>query len=214
MAAFAIVAGCGDETVKKLAEPTSAPKPVTPQEVKQAFSSLLQPFYEYAQKVTSETQVPADYANGLKARLADLTKKYKNEEAGKREIRDAINRFEELLKVSRDASNIPMTLLLCDLVEQLDPASKHVDRFRLWATTLQKRPIVVVRGWYQPLDTPETIIYVFLKVYIPETQQVKSVRVREGEEFDGLKFLKILGKKSGIRLQYVATGDVFDVYGP
>jgi hypothetical protein len=122
--------------------------------------------------------------------------------------------MEKLLIVGRDTPNAPLVLFLCELLETLDPDNTRLDRFRMWATVQENRPIVLVRGWYEPLDVDLPIVYVFVKVYLPESNSVVSKRIREGEEFLGLKFLKILGKKKGIRLEYKATGDVFEVYGP
>lgn len=207
--------GCDSESLKDLGKPSGDIKnPIEPQQIENEFDNLLRPFYDYVENAKAETALDPDYAQKFKGQLEALRKKYEGTDPGKLKLKDVQHRLERLLIVARDIPNVGLVSYLCELLELVSPDNTRIDRFRLWATVQLNRPIVAIRGWYEPLEVDLPIVYVFVKVYLPESNEVVSMRVREGEEFLGLKFLKILGKKKGIRLEYKATGDVFEVYGP
>ena len=70
------------------------------------------------------------------------------------------------------------------------------------------------QGWYQPLYEDIEVIYAFIEVYLPESGKVHNIRVRQGDEFHGLRFVKIIGKNRGIEFEHLETGDRFEVYVP
>lgn len=207
--------GCDTESIEQFGKPSGEIKPeITPQQIESDFDNLLRPFYEYVESAKPNTILTPDYGPRLREQLQALSKKHGSSEPGAQALRNVQYKLEDLLIVARDTPNAGLVSLLCELIESIDPDNTRIDRFRMWATVQQNRPIVVIRGWYEPLDVDLPIVYVFVKVYLPESNKVETRRIREGEEFLGLKFLKILGKKKGIRLEYKATGDVFEVYGP
>ena len=206
--------GCDSASLEDLAKPSVESKPILPQQIDQEFDNLLRPFYDFVENAKPDSVMAPEYGPKLKTQLQELSKKYGSVEHGKEALRRVQYKLEDLLIVGRDLPNAPLVSFLCELLETVDPDNSRLDRFRMWATVLQNRPIVLVRGWYEPLDVELPVVYVFVKVYVPGSEEVVSKRIREGEEFLGLKFLKILGKKKGIRLEYKATGDVFEVYGP
>ncbi len=52
---------------------------------------------------------------------------------------------------------------------------------------------------------------VLIDVTLPETGDTHRMTVREGEEFHKLKFVQILGANRGIVLEYMPTGETFEV---
>ena len=73
-----------------------------------------------------------------------------------------------------------------------------------------KKPIVTLKGFMSEQNTNK--VYAFLTIQDPMTGTAKDVQVAEGEEFDGLRFNKVIGDQRGIELEYLAIpGDMFEV---
>lgn len=133
---------------------------------------------------------------------------------GEEAIAKLTTQLDEQLRAARDAQNAGQALLLCDILETLGSSSTRIALSREWARAYNDRPVVVIKGWFQQTDTPNEEIYAFCEVFLPATGELHPVQVREGDEFFGLKFVQIIGKNRGMRLRYLPTNDVFEVYGP
>lgn len=136
------------------------------------------------------------------------------EKNGAEAVSRLMAQLEDRLRAARDDQNPALTLLLCDLLEALGSTTTRIDVSREWAKVYNNRPVVVIKGWFQQMDTPNEEIYAFCEVFLPETGEVHTVQVREGDEFYGMLFVQIIGKNRGMRIRYLATNDTFEVYGP
>lgn len=172
----------------------------------------LQPLYQFVPTLTRQTPVPPAFGEPLKQQLKEETKKYQGTPEGKEALRKVVRHLEDVLKVARDAQNGLAVLLICDLIKIVEPNNSRVPRYEKWATIEKNRPVVMLRGWYEDREKDPPVIYAFIEVYLPENGEVEHLRVREGDEFLGLKFLKIIGKRRGMLLEYQKTGDRFEVY--
>ncbi len=209
-AAVLLLAGCGPEAPSD-AKPGAERKP-TAAEIRAQFDSALQPVYAIVAASTADTRVPNELAAQVQTQLDERKKKYASEAAYKEGIRGVVTKLEDELRVVRDRQNGVLALYLCGTIRYFDPDNSRVVRFEKWGETVKNRPVVTIRGWYEPRDTTIRIIYVFLEVFTPEDGQTRHVEVREGEEFLGLKYVRMIGEKRGILFEYMKTKDRFEVY--
>ncbi|GMU91599.1 MAG: hypothetical protein AMXMBFR4_06570 [Candidatus Hydrogenedentota bacterium] len=206
----ALAAGCGEEKVELPAGPVQ----VSADEIARQLNAVLAPVYQMAATADSHTAVPAGWGDHLKSQLNDVKGKVAAEPAYKEGMRSVVRKIEDQLKPVRDVQNVDLVLLLCDLIRYFEPNNARAERYMGWAQTLKNRPVVVIRGWYEPLDVPEEIVFVFVEVYLPDKNEVHHERVVVGDEFHNLRFKRIIGNKHGMMLEYIPTGDEFGVYGP
>lgn len=172
----------------------------------------LKPLYEFVPTLTRQTPVPAQFAQSMRQHVQQATEKYRGTQDGKEALRNVVRHLEDVLVVAREAQNGLAVLLICDLIRIVEPNNSRVARYEEWATIEKNRPVVMLRGWYVDEEEDPPVINAFVEVFLPETGEVEHLRVREGEEFLGLKFRKILGKRRGMQLEYLKTGDLFEVY--
>ena len=204
-------AGCGEDGPTK-APPKPGERKITANEIRAQMDNALQPIYALVENALADSIIPAETAADVKSKLDELKKKYAAEDAYKQGIEGVVNKLEDQLRIVRERQNGIFVLYLCGVIRFFDPDNSRVVRYEKWGETVKNRPRVTIRGWYEPRDTPTKIIYTFLEVYTPEDGQTHHVEVREGEEFLGLKYVRMIGDKRGILFEYMKTEDRFEVF--
>jgi hypothetical protein len=213
LVAVLLLAGTGcDEGALPAPPPPVDGLPDTEAAITAEIEKGMKPLYDFVPALARQTPVPPDFSQSLRQHLAGANEKYRGTQEGKEALRNVVRHLEDVLKVAREAQNGLAVLLICDLIRIVEPNNSRVARYEEWATIEKNRPVVMLRGWYvdESNDPPE--INAFIEVFLPETGEVEHLRVREGEEFLGLKFRRILGKRRGMLLEYMKTGDLFEVY--
>jgi len=204
-------AGCGSEDLPA-PPPTAGQGPRTEQSIAAEIENGLQPLYQTVPSWTRQSPVSPQFGEPLKERLRAAVETHGNTPEGKEALRTVVRHLEDVLAVAREKQNGLAVLLICDLIRIVEPNNSRVARYEEWATIEKDRPVVMLRGWYVDQEKDPPVINAFVEVYLPETGEVEHLRVREGEEFLGIKFRKILGKRRGMLLEYLKTGDLFEVY--
>jgi hypothetical protein len=72
------------------------------------------------------------------------------------------------------------------------------------------RPIVKITGH----TTMDDATVWFLQVTLPQTGAAESVQVHKGDEFFGLRFVRIIGNNRAIELEYLKLNERFVVEAP
>lgn len=209
--ALVLAAGCDSKPAEEAPKPPP-PKAPTASEIRAQLDAALQPVYTIVDTGGADTRVPDDTAAQVQAQVEEHKKKYSAQGAYKEGVRGAVNTLEDKLRMVRDKQNGVLALYLCSVIRSLDPDNSRVVRFESWGATVKNRPVVTIKGWYEPRDTPERTIYTFLDVYTPEDGKTAHIEVREGEEFLGLKYVRMIGNRQGILFEYLKTKDRFEVY--
>lgn len=215
MCAFVLLllAGCRENGTGS-AQPPGSPPPPSADNIQAQFNAILAPLYELVETANADSPVAPELSGLYGTRLEEARQKLSSSPAYPEGVNRVINQLEDSLRAARDTQNGALVLLLCDIVRRLDPNNARLPRFEKWGEMVKNRPVVVIRGWYEPRDTETRTIYAFLEVFTPEDGKVHHVQVREGEEFLNLRFEKTIGNKAGIRLIYVVTGDEIEIYSP
>ena len=92
----------------------------------------------------------------------------------------------------------------------LNPRSQKFKRQRDKAIVELKRPSVDLTGFMYDGRNEYTIA--FQKIHMPLEDVLYEEQVRPGEEIHGLKLIKVIGNNQGVTLEFLESGDVFDVY--
>ncbi|NUM53333.1 MAG: hypothetical protein HUU46_06795 [Candidatus Hydrogenedentes bacterium] len=206
----ALLLGCESEPPPKPTPPGE--RPPSAADIRRQFESVLQPIFDIVDDSTADTRVPEELAAQVQTQLAERKSKYAAEPAYKEAIGGVIDTLENKLRVVRDKQNGVLALYLCTLIRFFDPENSRVVRYEKWGETVKNRPVATINGWYEPRDAPVRTIYAFIEVYTPEDGQTHHLQVREGEEFFGLRFVEMIGNKSGILFEYLKTRDRFKVF--
>ncbi|MCC6487869.1 MAG: hypothetical protein IT364_10250 [Candidatus Hydrogenedentes bacterium] len=209
-----VILGLGGCDVDQLPQPSAVPgqAPDTKEAIQAEVEAGLQPLYDYVGTLTRQTPLPPGFAEQSLAYLQGAVSKYSGTPAGQEALHAVERHLEDTLRQARDAQNGLAVLMVCSLIRAIEPGNPRLARHEEWATIEKNRPVVMLRGWYEDREADPPVVNAFIEVYLPETGEVQHLRVREGEEFLGLKFLKIIGKRRGMRLEYLKTGDLFEVY--
>ncbi|MFO7976969.1 MAG: hypothetical protein R6V12_20345 [Candidatus Hydrogenedentota bacterium] len=209
--------GCLEKGEKDVTPPPppELPPPThpEPEEIAEEIKTGLQPLDNVA---SFEIGITPDLKQQLIGHLMTAKRNHSDTEWGRKALMYVAHELEDRLQAARDNMHTDLVLLLCDLIEVLEPDNTKLPRFREWAKIQLERPIVKIVGWFE-FEQPrygEDEIYALLEVYIPATGKKERPKVMEGEEFLGLKFHRIIGKKRGMVLEYLKTKDKFAVYGP
>ncbi len=219
VAAGLVGAGCGDgtapgpETVRPLPEPPEFPASDSrsPDQMAIEILSRLAPLNEYLFSHPADYPIKPQLREFLKAGIATAKTTYGQSKSGKEALRKVLYDLEDRLKPLRNENRAHVAFVLIECIEILNPESSKINRYREWAVQQKNRPYVKIKSWLEPLDGPYEVIYVSFRVYLPETDTVEKHRVRKGEEFCGLRFVEIIGKKSGVLLEYIETSERFEV---
>ena len=218
LAVVIILVGCGEDfRITPKSEETQQPPPPPPPSADELATQAMQQL-SILNVIPKNVPLQMVLSDDARRRVIQGALDWKSamgrEQNGAEAVTKLMGMLEDRLRAARDDQNPGLTLLLCDLLESLGSTTTRIEVSRQWAQVYNNRPVVVIKGWFQQMDTPNEEIYAFCEVFLPETGEMHTVQVREGDEFYGLLFVQIIGRNRGMRLRYLATNDTFEVYGP
>ena len=176
---------------------------------------------EIAGKIRTEALAPVVAAMALgkispqvRTKLVDdLTKARSANQAtenGKKALNLISSELENVVNKAKAEGKWDVVLAGVAGYEVFNPDSAGMKRVKEQAEIQGKKPIVTLKGFMS--EKKDNRVYAFLSVEDPMTGTKKDVQVAEGEEFEGLRFNKVIGDQRGIELEYLAIpGDMFEV---
>lgn len=179
------------------------PPPPTPQEIAQKFIS--------EQKFNSPVPPPGwVLPKSAIAPFRSAIRTVKNQNTGTEGGAEALliisQALDRRLRQLEDAELWDAVILIADAYEILNPASKRFKASRQIAETELRKPKVTILGI---TDFGQKVA--MLSFYLPLTGETFKENVRVGEEFYGLRFVSIIGRDRGVNLEYLETGETFEV---
>lgn len=202
--------GCEEKSSVPEAPPPPPPPPPPTAEAlhKEAKANLSDLFVPGAQTTSQQ----------VRQRINDTKAKLRAEVNGEKALRMITADVRDALKLVKEAADAmgsqqrslwDQVLVLADAMEALDPNYSMLDHIRQQAIEQKNRPMVSIGGFFTDENTGE--VTVFAHVFLPKTNETKRLHIREGDEFENLRFVEIIGNQRGIKLQYVPTGEFFEV---
>lgn len=196
------IAGCEkEEEEEPLVE--EAPPP-SPQEIAQ---KIIRELDLTAPIPPPEWNMPKEVIPGYLSAFRSARSQHSSTMEGKEALRIVSRAVDKRLNRMEEAEHWDAILLLCDVHEILNPGSTKFNLSREKAEVELRKPRVTVKGIMEAAGQKVA----FLHYYLPLTGERFDERVRVGEEFYGLRLLNIIGMDRGVRLEYLETGESFEV---
>lgn len=207
VAMLAALSGCEDEAKRKKTGRDAQEElpPPTPEEV--------------AQKIISDALLDAPIPRKgtslpptVRRTMLDLLRREKTRlqgtEDGDKALAIVASKVVERVRQYERAELWEHVLTLTDAHLIFDPGSKRYNYTRDKALVELRKPRVTLGGLPE-IDGRKTVI---LRFYLPMTNKTHSERMTLGEEMHGTRLLSVIGKDRGVRMEYLETGEVFEVY--
>ncbi len=205
LVAMPLVAGC--EAFEEEEPEEEEPPPPSAQEIagsfRQAYASLQQNYMH------REARIPESQKNEALQQLQSARSQYAGTENAPEGMRRAAGEVEDLIRQANEQEAWSLVIFGVQALQVLDPGNERYERLAERAQLHLNRPEVEIRGFYTDQETQQTMA--FMNVYLPEEDRQERVQVSPGEEFLGLRFDEIIGRNRGVRLEYLATNEIFEV---
>lgn len=200
--------GCGEEEAPAATTPKfTAPPPPTPEQIAAKIADEIG--LNVALPAPGST-LPPGSANAFKSNITRI----KNEQAGTEEglvvLGIVSGKLENRIRQVERGKLWHHLIIYEEGYRVLNPRSQKFKRQRDKAIIELKRPSVKVTGFMY--DGRNDFTIAFLEIHMPLEDILYEERVRAGEEIHGLKLLKIIGNNQGVTLEFIESGDIFDVY--
>mgnify|MGYP000994327100 CR=1 FL=1 len=203
-----LLAGC-----KPAPPPPPPPVPSGPQ-TKEEVMNLVLPALSPIQAVLAQPKGVGGLDEGSRIymmnQLSDAVSKYGSQPFGREALREVGYRIADLGKQASAQERWRVALACVDAFDILQMESLTVARLEGKAKTMMEQPLIRVRGFLE--DKEKNDLYVFLELVNRKTMEVKKVQMREGEETDSIRLLKVIGRNQKVRVEYTKIpGLIFDV---
>lgn len=206
-----VLAAC--TPAEKPPEEPEAPPPPTAMEIRQEITGPLMPVIQQFMVPWSDLkQLPPGQPDAALEQARGARQRHLAGENGEEGIRMAADFIEENLRAAYELEAWPLTVFLYNALSTvLQPRAENYAQFRDRAVTFLNMPRPTVTGFFGQDDST----VVFMDVFLPESGQREQVRVREGEEFNGMVLNEIKGNNRGAIVEHMETGELLDLdFGP
>ena len=199
------VTGCGEREPEVSDEPPPPPPP-TPKEIADKIITDLQLNEPLpAPGATMSKQASGNFLSAVKSAKT----RNSASQDGKQALQFVSQKLDSRLRALEDNQLWEHVLTYCDAHLVLNPDSHKFDRTREKAVAELKKPRVTIAGFFYDENTAQTSV--FMDFYVPTDKESHREHVRVGEEFYGLKLVAIIGNNQGVTMEYLETGQAFDI---
>lgn len=200
--------GCIQEA--EVLEPTGppAPLPPTPQEIAQSIITEAQLDMRIPPK---NTRFPKAIENNLLSILSKAKSANSQTESGREAIQHVILRIDRRIREFADAEAWTHVMVFIKARAVFEPNNQQYLALIDDAKTELRKPVVTVRG----LPDIDGVQLVILDFHIPLSDETfRREKLRLGDKAHGIKILSIFGKRRGVMLQYMETGEKYVAFLP
>ena len=155
--------------------------------------------------------------NPIEKQVVDCLKseyqKNRAQENGAQALKMVQHELEGIIRIARDQERWRLAVGCIHAFQAVAPQSTKMDNLLSRAELHLRRPIVIVKGYFDDDEKGET--YAFLDFTLRPSREKHQERMRIGDVMHEVKLLDFVGDKKGVRLEYTAIeGNVWDVLGP
>lgn len=144
--------------------------------------------------------------------LRDAQTNYGEKDFGREALRDTAEEIRLLAKEAAAQERWRLVETAIDAYEILGLESATLARLDERAKIMVAQPKVVVKGFLDDLEKKD--IYVFLELIDRRTQERTRVTAREGDVFNDLRLVRIIGRNKSVLFEYIPIeGLFFEVEG-
>ncbi|NLN93915.1 MAG: hypothetical protein GX130_11500 [Candidatus Hydrogenedens sp.] len=132
---------------------------------------------------------------------------YGDNRYGKEVLRDLGFELQDLARQASAQERYRLVLICIEAAELLSVDSMYLKRAGSKAVTMLEKPKVVVKGFMEDMETQQLSIFLELTDYF--TGKIDRMQVREGDEFNNLRMIRVLGRNKGVLLEYLKVPGLF-----
>ncbi len=201
----------GAVTACNVAPPPPPPPPAEGPQTKEEVLALVRPMISPIRAALTPGAYLTDTDRAVvMGNLRGAVAQYGGTEFGRAALREVGYDIAELGREAGKAERWRLALFCVDVFDLLSMESALLKRIGERAQHMMDQPTVRVRGFLE--DGANKDLYVFMDLVNRRTGEVEKVRAREGEEFGGLRLIKVLGRNQKVRVEYLRIpGLIFDV---
>ena len=202
------IIGCTREEPPPPPPTPELPPPPTPQEIAQGIIDSAQLDMPLPPK---DAQFPKAVEKNLMRILSDEKNEHSLTESGKEALQHVIGRVDRRIMDFADAEAWSYVVTYLAAREVLDENNDQYLALRDQAIKELQKPTITVKGLPEIKQTQ----YAVLNFHIPLTdEKFENLRLRLGDVAHGVKVISIFGKKRGVTLEYLETGEQYVAYLP
>ncbi|MCH7909055.1 MAG: hypothetical protein IIB38_05495 [Candidatus Hydrogenedentes bacterium] len=205
--AFFLPSCAEEEAPQVVATTRMAPPPPTPEEIA---GSIVDEMGLSAPLPPPGSTLPPGSAAAFKADITRVKNEQMATEEGVAVLGIISGKLENRIRQVERSKLWHHVLIYEEAYRVLNPRSQKFKRQRDKAIIELKRPSVSLTGFMY--DGRNDFTIAFLEINMPLEDILYEERMRLGEEIHGLKLIKIIGNNQGVTLEFLESGDVFDVY--
>lgn len=207
--AIVLAVGCAQPPPPPPPEPKAPPEP-TPEQIAGEIRTHIATLQSAVQ---NNAPFPMDSVPAMAEGLRSAAAKHRLTDNGKAGIAQVSHDIEEVIRKARDIKRWKIVLGGIEAYDALVSGSSKYNRLKEQANLQLAKPSVKLKGFFTD-HAANNEVYAFIMLLDPTVpgSDWQSLKVRVGEEFNNLKFLKIVGEEKGIELEYLRIpGDTFEV---
>jgi len=207
--AIILTVGCQQPAPPPPPEPKAPPEP-TPEQIAGEIRAHIGTMQS---AVDANAPFPMDSVPAMVDGLRAAAAKHRLTDNGKAGIAQVSHDIEEIIRKARDIKRWKIVLAGIDAYDALISGSSKYNRLKELGKLQLSKPSVKLKGFFTDHAANDEV-YAFIEVLDPAVpgSTWQSLKVRVGEEFSNLKFVRIVGEEKGIELEYLLIpGDTFEI---
>ncbi|OQB43113.1 MAG: hypothetical protein BWY09_00281 [Candidatus Hydrogenedentes bacterium ADurb.Bin179] len=195
----------GCEQLLKQEPPRSATEK---QQTKEEILSEIRPFVVPIQTTLAGGAIISDVERyTMLSNLRDAMVRHGETAAGRAAFQELSWEVQGMAKQAADMERYRLVLICIDVAELLDTESLLLKRLGAKANVMLDMPTVRVNGFIDDIEKKQT--YIFIELFNRRTGEVEKLQAREGEEFNNLRLVRILGANKAVLFEYLKLPGLF-----
>lgn len=195
--------GCKD-MLRKEPPPQPPTGPQSKEEVLAAVNPIIAPLRTTISggPVISETE-----RYTMMTGLRDAIMQYGSTEFGRQAFRDLAYEVQNIAKQASAVEKYRLVLICVDVTELLSVESHLLKRLGQKADVMLDKPKVQVKGFIDDIEKKQT--YIFIEIINHRKGTLERMEAREGDEFNDLRVVRILGRNQAVLFEYLKLPGLF-----
>ncbi|HNZ49094.1 MAG TPA: hypothetical protein PLZ53_04745 [Candidatus Hydrogenedentes bacterium] len=132
---------------------------------------------------------------------------YGDNQYGKEVLRDLGYELQDLARQASAQERYRLVLICIEASNLLEVNSAYLKRAGAQATTMLQKPMVSVKGFMDDLETKQLTVFLELTDYF--TGKIDRVQAREGDEFNNLRLVRVIGRNKSVLFEYLKVPGLF-----
>lgn len=139
--------------------------------------------------------------------LRDAIMQYGSTEFGRQAFRDLAYEVQDIAKQASALEKYRLVLICVDVTELLSVESHLLKRLGQKADIMLDKPKVQVKGFIDDIEKKQT--YIFIEIINYREGTLERMEAREGDEFNNLRVVRILGRNQAVLFEYLKLPGLF-----